>query len=75
VPTAAPGGELLTAVTCGRVNLRSFTFDRTVTAIAAQRYDALVMYLFLIEVERIAASIDPDTAAATVLVNHHDRDR
>lgn len=42
---------------------------------AAQRYDALVMYLFLIEVERVADSIDPDTAAATVLVNHHDRDR
>jgi hypothetical protein len=33
------------------------------------------MYLFLIEVERITAPDTADTAAATVLVNHHERDR
>ena len=42
--------------------------------IARNVYDAL-MYLFLIEVERVAASAGTDTAAATVLVNHFDRNR
>jgi hypothetical protein len=31
------------------------------------------MYLFLTEVERIAAQYAAENAAATVLVNHHDR--